>query len=146
MQKKIMCALFLSFVLVYAGCESMGEKTKSGALIGGVVGAGAGGIIGHQSGHGLGGAAIGAAVEAISGGLIGNQLDKADQKAKETNPNYLGITQVVDMASKGVPDDVIIDEIRRTKSTYHLTTEVITYLKEKKVGDKVIDEMLGTAK
>lgn len=146
MQKKTVPALFLCFILVCAGCESMGEKTKGGALIGGIVGAGAGGIIGHQSGHGLGGAAIGAAVGAISGGLIGNQLDKADQKAKEVNPNYLGITQIVDMASKGVPDDVIIDEIRRTKSVYNLTSEVITYLKEKKVGDKVIDEMLATAK
>lgn len=146
MQKRLKLVLFLSFILVGAGCESMGEKTKGGALIGGVVGAGAGGIIGHQSGHGLGGAAIGAVVGAIGGGLIGNQLDKADQKAKEVNPGHLGIMQIVDMASKGVPDDVIIDEINRTKSVYNLTSEIINYLKEKKISDKVIDVMLATGK
>ncbi|MBL7197879.1 MAG: glycine zipper 2TM domain-containing protein [Candidatus Omnitrophica bacterium] len=144
MQKKIIFLVFLSFVLVIIGCETMGEKTKGGALVGGIIGAGAGGIIGHQSGHGGEGAAIGAAVGAISGGLIGNQLDKADQKALATNPNHLGILQIVDMASKSVPDDVIIDEIRRTKSVYNLTSEVISYLKENGVGDKVIDEMLST--
>ena len=138
---RIIAIVFLCFVL-FVGCESMGEKTKGGALIGGIVGAGAGGIIGHQSGHGGEGAAIGAAVGAISGGLIGNQIDKNDQEAKTTNPNHLGILQIVDMASQGVPDDVIIDEIRRTNSSYNLTSETITYLKENGVGDKVIDEML----
>lgn len=146
MQDKRFYTLFLCLILAFTGCESMGEKTKGGALIGGIVGAGAGGIIGHQSGHGIEGAAIGAAVGAISGGLIGNQLDKADQKAKEDNPNYLGITQIVDMVSKATPDDVIIDEIHRTKSVYNLTSEIISYLKEKKISDKVIDVMLATAK
>ena len=144
MYKKIMFFVFLSFILIITGCQSMGEKTKGGALIGGIVGAGAGGVIGHQSGHGGEGAAIGAAVGAISGGLIGNQMDKSDQEAQATNPSHLGILQIVDMASKDVPDDVIIDEIRRTESVYNLTSETITYLKDNGVGDKVIDEMLAT--
>lgn len=143
MDKKIILLAFLSFVLVVSGCESMGQKTKSGALIGGIVGAGAGGIIGHQSGHGVEGAAIGAAVGAISGGLIGNQMDKSDQKAQAVNSSHLGMLQIVEMASEGVPDDVIIEEIRRTNSEYNLTSETITYLKENGVGDKVIDEMLA---
>jgi len=120
----------------------MSGKTKSGALIGGIVGAGAGGIIGHQSGHGGEGAAIGAAVGAISGGLIGNQIGKSDQKAQAANPSHLGILEIVDMASQGVPDDVIIDEIRRTDSEYDLSPETIDYLKDNGVSDKVIDEML----
>ncbi|MFC1646452.1 YMGG-like glycine zipper-containing protein [Candidatus Omnitrophota bacterium] len=144
MSKKIFLFVLLSFVLIATGCQSMGEKTKGGALIGGIVGAGAGGIIGHQSGHGGEGAAIGAAVGAISGGLIGNQIDKSDQEAKATNSSHLGILQIVDMASKDVPDDVIIDEIHRTNSVYSLTSETITYLKENGVGDKVVDEMLAT--
>jgi len=146
MQKKLILLVFLSFVLIITGCESMGQKTKGGALIGGVVGAAGGGIIGHQSGHGWEGAAIGAATGAVAGGLIGNQMDKADQKAQEVNPNHLGMLQIVDMASKGVPDDVIIEEIRRTNSVYNLSSETITYLKDNKVGDKVIDEMLSTSK
>ncbi len=140
--RKVAFFVFLSLILIAAGCSSMSGKTKSGALIGGIVGAGAGGIIGHQSGHGGQGAAIGAAVGAISGGLIGNQIDKSDQKAQAANPSHLGILEIVDMASQGLPDDVIIDEIRRTNSEYDLSSETIAYLKDNGVSDKVIDEML----
>jgi len=142
MRKSAVCLLFVCSLFVIFGCESMGEKTKTGALTGGVLGAAAGGIIGHQSGHGLEGAAIGAGVGALGGGLIGNQMDK---NAKASNPEHLGILEIVDMASKGVPDDVIVDEINRTNSVYSLTSETITYLKDNGVGDKVIDAMLATA-
>jgi uncharacterized protein YcfJ len=145
MKTKITFSIFLATVLLLAGCESMGPKTKTGALAGGVIGAGAGGIIGQQMHRGAEGAVIGAALGALSGGLIGNQWDKMDTAAKATNPNYLAITGIVDMASKGVPDDVIISEIQRTHSTYRLTSEVITYLKQNKVSDKVVNFMLATA-
>jgi uncharacterized protein YcfJ len=130
--------------LLIAGCESMGPKAKTGAVTGGVVGAVAGGVIGHQMGSGIEGAAIGAAVGAIAGGLIGNEIDKADRKALEANPNYLAITSIIDMAAKGMPDDGIIDEIKRTKSTYNLTTEMVDYLRKNKVSDRVINYMLST--
>ncbi|MFH1622000.1 MAG: YMGG-like glycine zipper-containing protein [Candidatus Omnitrophota bacterium] len=146
MQKKLTLLVLLFFVLIIIGCESMGQKTKGGALIGGVVGAAGGGIIGHQSGHGWEGAAIGAATGAVAGGLIGNQMDKSDKKAQEVNPNHLGMLQIVDMASKKVPNDVIIEEISRTNSVYNLSSETITYLKNNGVGDKVIDVMLSTSK
>lgn len=145
MKGKIALLIFLSAAVVLAGCETMGQKTKTGAVTGGVIGAATGAIIGHQMGRGAEGAAIGAAVGAISGGLIGRQLDELDKKATATNPNHLAITSIVDMAQKGVPDDVIISEIKRTGSTYELTSEVITYLKQNKVGDKVINYMLGNA-
>jgi len=122
------------------GCESMGEGTKKGAGIGAVTGAAIGGIVGHQDGHGWEGALIGGAAGATAGGLIGNQMDKASAQGQG---DYLSITQIVTMAKDGVPDDVIIDEIDRTKSKYNLTSETITYLKNNGVGDKVIDVMLG---
>ncbi len=137
--------LFLVLILALVGCESMGPKTKTGAVAGGVIGAGAGGIIGHQMGRGIEGAAIGAVVGALSGGLIGNELDKTDKQALASNPNYLTIMSIVDMASKGAPDDVIISKIQRTNSVYNLTAGIIDYLKKKKVGDRVIDYMLSTA-
>ncbi len=143
MVKKIL--LLVLSVLLIAGCESMGPKTKTGAVAGGVIGAVAGGVIGHQMGSGIGGAAIGAAVGAIAGGLIGNELDKADKKALESNPDHLTYVSIVDMASKGTPDDVIISEIQRTKSTYALTAGIIDYLRKNKVGDKVINYMLSTS-
>ena len=141
-------AFVLAFIVALAivGCESMGQKTTTGAVTGGLIGATAGGIIGHQSGSGLGGAAIGGAIGALSGGLVGNQLDKADKKALTQNPNYLTYPSIVDMAQKGVPDVVIISEIQRTNSVYYLNSEIITYLKQNKVGDKVIDYMLSTSR
>jgi len=141
--KQRMLILLLAFSLV--GCESMGPKTKTAAVTGGVLGAVAGGVIGHQMGEGVAGAAIGAAVGAVGGGLLGNEWDKADKDALDHNPNYLTIASIVDMVAKGMPDDVIIDEIKRTRSVYSLSAETIDYLKKNKVSNKVIDYMLSGA-
>jgi len=135
--------LFLAAALICAGCQSMGEKATTGAVGGGLLGAVAGGIIGHQSGHGLEGAAIGAATGAVAGGLIGNQMDK---KAMAVNPNHMPLTKIAEMASQGTPDAVIIDEIKRTNSVYDLNAELITYLKNNKASDRLIDYMLSTRK
>jgi len=141
MRKKGMrLVLSLFLVLSAAGCASMGEKAKTGAVAGGLLGAAAGGIIGHQSGHGLEGAAIGGAAGVLGGGLIGNQMDK---KALAANPNHITVIKIAEMAAKGIPDGVIISEIQRTKSVYTLTSEVITYLKENGVNDRVVDYMLS---
>lgn len=71
---KRMCNALLLLVLISGliGCST----TQKGAGIGALGGAALGGIIGHQSGHGLEGAAIGAAAGAISGGVIGENMDK----------------------------------------------------------------------
>ena len=140
MRKKVLSSLVLVLILAITGCASMGEKSKTGAVAGGLVGAIAGGIIGHQSGHGLEGAAIGGATGVLGGGLIGDQMDK---KALAANPNHITVMKIVEMAANGVPEGVIISEIKRTKSVYDLTSEVITYLKENGVGDRVVDYMLS---
>ncbi|MGD0335988.1 MAG: glycine zipper domain-containing protein [Candidatus Omnitrophota bacterium] len=142
MKTKVLFLCFLVFALVLAGCESAGPKTEVGAVGGGLLGATAGGIIGHQSGHGLEGAAIGAAVGALGGGLIGNAMDKGDKAALAVNPNYITYPKIVEMAKSGVPDSVIISEIQRTHSVYQLNSEIITYLKENKVSDRVVDYMM----
>jgi uncharacterized protein YcfJ len=56
-------------------CTSCGPSAKRGAVLGGLIGAGAGTIIGHQSGRPLEGAAIGGAVGAGAGGLLGGARD-----------------------------------------------------------------------
>jgi uncharacterized protein YcfJ len=142
MQKKI---LALGLVVLLAGCQSMGDKAKTGAVAGGVIGAVGGGIIGHQIGSGPVGALIGATVGAVAGGLIGNELDKADEKAKAANPQHIAYAAIVQRAQAGEPDEAIIQDIKRTSSTYQMTSETIDYLKKNKVSDKVIDCMLATA-
>jgi uncharacterized protein YcfJ len=146
MKTRMLWVLSLAVALVIVGCESMGEKTKTGAVAGGLIGATAGGIIGHQSGHGLEGAGIGAAVGAISGVLIGNAMDQHDRAAVAVNPNHIPLTKIAEMGKQGTPDAVIIAEIDRTHSVYKLNSEIITYLKQNKVSDKVIDYMMSTAK
>jgi len=139
--KKRISVLLLAVVLSAAGCESMGDGTKKGAGIGALTGAAIGGIVGHQQGRGWEGAAIGGAAGALGGGLIGNQMDK---NAKAVNAAHVSVVEVAQMATDGVPDDVIISELQRTDSKYQLTSEIINYLKGKGVGDSVINYMLAT--
>lgn len=140
MKKETFLSLLLISALCLTGCASMGEKTKTGAVAGGLLGAIAGGIVGHQSGHGLEGAAIGGAAGALGGGVIGNQMDK---KALTANPEHITVIKLVEMTKNNIPDAVIISEIKRTKSVYDLTSEVITYLKENGVSHRVVDYMLS---
>lgn len=135
--------------LVCLGCESMGPKAKTGALVGAAAGAAAGGIMGHQSGAWtlLQGAGIGAALGALGGAFIGNSKDKsAVPQADLENLKQISVLNISDMVSKEVPDDVIISEIQRTKSVYTLSAETIVYLKKNKVSDRVIDYMNSTVK
>ena len=71
MKKFLMLSALLC--LIIAGCSTPSGK---GAAIGGTGGAILGGVIGHQSGHGVEGAAIGAAAGAIGGALIGEHMTK----------------------------------------------------------------------
>ena len=138
--KRLLLPLVL--ILVLANCGIAAAATRSGAATGGLLGAVAGGIIGHQKGKGLEGAAIGAAAGLLTGGLIGADMDK---RALTTNSDHITVIRVAEMGRQGVPDAVIIGEIKRTGSGYNLTSEIITYLKDNKVSDRVVDYMMSTA-
>lgn len=67
----------------FTGCNT--TPTQDGAVAGGLIGAGAGAIIGNQN-HGRSGegALIGAGVGALTGALIGDQVDEhRDRKAQQ---------------------------------------------------------------
>ena len=152
--KKI-CALFLcsSLILLSAGCSSNKTRVAEGGIIGGVVGAAAGGIIGHQMGRGSEGAAIGAATGAAAGLLIGSQINKPQTAANTqgtqatqsvqpgANLNQMSMQQVVDLSKQGINEDVIIDKIRLSNSKFILVPADIEYLKKEGVSGKVIAEM-----
>lgn len=70
-------ALALATTLVSCG----GPNSQTGAVIGALGGAAAGGIIGHQSGRGLEGAAIGGALGGIGGAVVGDAQDKRNAEA-----------------------------------------------------------------
>jgi hypothetical protein len=75
MNSKLIASLSLAAALC-AGCEGNGPNTQNGAVTGGLLGALAGGIIGHNSGGGAaGGAVVGGILGAVAGGTIGNSVD-----------------------------------------------------------------------
>ncbi len=64
-----------ALALGLASCGA-GPNTQRGAATGGLLGAGAGAIIGHQSGRTAEGALIGGAAGATAGGLYGHSRDQ----------------------------------------------------------------------
>jgi uncharacterized protein YcfJ len=136
-------SLLFVVVLTAAGCQSMDSQTKTGAGIGALTGAVLGGVVGHNDDeHGVEGALIGGAAGAVAGGLIGNSM--GDKTTTTTSNSYLTVEQIIAMSKNGSPDDLIIAEIKRTRSKYELTSSTITYLKNNNVSDGVIDYMMKT--
>ena len=85
--RKIIAVACAVGVLGLAGCESVGtaaqSKRNQGALLGGLLGAGTGAIIGNQTDHAGAGTAIGAGLGALGGGLLGNALEEQDRRAQQ---------------------------------------------------------------
>ena len=71
MNKVARLAVVVVICAVAVGCTT----TEKGAALGGLGGATLGGIIGHQSDHGVAGAAIGGAVGTVGGLLVGEHMD-----------------------------------------------------------------------
>lgn len=135
------------------GCESM-SNTAKGGLIGGGVGTGLGAIAGGGKGALIGGLA-GTAI----GGIIGNDIDQEEKREKDhrlavaeakaaaaTAPPPpaaapLGMMDVVQMSREGMAENVIINQIRATHSTYQLSVEDLRMLQANNVSPRVIEEM-----
>jgi hypothetical protein len=141
------------FGISLAGCyypQGRPDYTASGALAGGATGA----IIGSAAGrHGSGGL-VGAAVGAVVGGLIGHGMDQEQearlraqapqtlQRVEQGQP--LTEMDVQSLAKAGVSDDLIISQIRSSRTVYHLTAADIITLKNAGVSDRVINFMINT--
>jgi outer membrane lipoprotein SlyB len=148
-------ALAVSAV-VLTGCQNPDgtqNNTGSGALIGGAMGAITGAAIGGPR-HGGEGALIGAAAGLIAGGLIGNSMDQEQQaRLRQQAPQTyvrvdqgqpLGVADVRALARAGINDDVIISQIRNSRTVYHLSAADIIDLRDAGVTDKVVNYMINT--
>jgi uncharacterized protein YcfJ len=142
MKRILVGVLCLGFVFLIVGCQNTQTRATEGAVIGGILGAATGGIIGHQTHHGGEGAAIGAAVGAVTGGLIGSQIEKPGQ-TPAANPKQMSIQEIIDLTQQGTPENIIADKIKATHSKFALTEADINYLKKQGVTQKVIDTMQG---
>jgi len=70
--RKVIAAASVLLLVLGSACASV-DTTEEGAATGGLVGAGAGAVIGHQSGHTLEGGLIGAGVGAVTGAVVGHE-------------------------------------------------------------------------
>jgi hypothetical protein len=140
--------LYLLIVpFVATGCASM-NGTERGAVGGGVVGAAAGTAIGAATGRPLLGAALGGAAGTATGALLGNESDKRDAREREIalaeareQQQRMGIADVIALAQAGHSDQVIINQIRSTRSTFQLAGSDLDMLKNAGVSQPVIAEM-----
>jgi uncharacterized protein YcfJ len=72
----VVCAALVGSL---TGCAQL-NTTQKNALGGGVLGAGAGALIGHQTHHAAGGAAIGGALGALAGTAFGYQMQQTEER------------------------------------------------------------------
>jgi outer membrane lipoprotein SlyB len=144
-------------VILAAGCYTPSgrqDNTAGGALAGGAIGAGTGAIIGSQSGHAGEGALIGGAIGALSGAIIGGSIDQAQRErlANDYPQTYrrveqgqpLTLADVKALAKSGVSDEVIISQIRNSRTVYRLSATEIIELHDAGVSNRVIDFMINT--
>ena len=94
-----------------SGCESMGtaaqSKTTQGAVLGGLLGAGTGAIIGNQTDHAGAGTAIGAGLGALSGAMVGHALEENSAKAQQqSTPVAAGRTKFCPVGGELYGEDI----------------------------------------
>ena len=138
------------------GCQNPNgtqNNTGSGALIGGAMGAITGAAIGGPR-HGGEDALIGAVAGVIAGSLVGNSMDREQEaRLKAQAPQTyvkvdqgqpLSIADVKALAKAGISEDVIINQIKNSRTSYHLSAADIIDLRDADVTDKVVNYMINT--
>lgn len=146
-----------------SGCETMHSNTAKGAGVGGLLGAGIGTAIGAATGDAGTGALAGGLIGAGVGGIAGADADARDREradavkiaqaeatiASQPVRGPLSLDDVVQMSRPNpatgarMSDDLLIDYIRSTNSTFHLSPGDITYLTTNGVSDRVVREMVN---
>jgi hypothetical protein len=149
------------------GCSSLpGNSKQQGTVIGGVGGALAGAALGKGK-PGLG-ALVGGLLGAGGGYLIGAQKDKVDAKRRdealaahkraEQNPakpedvdksrtadlnddGFVTLDEVVAMERANLSDHEMVDRLQRTGQVFELTDEQEKYLEDRGVSRDVVVEM-----
>lgn len=148
MKRRFWCSALL---LLACGCSSM-NNTESGAVGGGLLGAGIGTLFGLACHHPLAGAAIGGAVGAGTGALVGNAEDHAEKRQAIAQANAVAVAQdaasraptlpdIVSMTQHNVSEANIIYQIRNSGAYYALTAQDINYLRDNGVSATVIAEL-----
>jgi Glycine zipper len=140
--------IWISGLMLLSTCGCTGlNNTEQGAL----TGAGIGGLFGALVGgrHALPAAAVGAVGGGLIGGAIGADKDRQDQRrtavavatANQAARNQMSLPDIVQLAQRGTPDDIIIRQMDATGSVFSLTIQDINYLQDQNVSSRVISAM-----
>jgi hypothetical protein len=91
---------------------------------------------------------------ALAGGVIGSSIEQAQrERLEQESPQTLqrvsqgqplGLADIKALARAGVSDEVIMSQIRNSRTAYRLTTAEIIELKDAGVSNRVIDYMINT--
>jgi hypothetical protein len=143
--------LALLAMLSSEGCSTM-NNTESGALGGGLIGAGIGALAGGHK-HALEGAVAGGAIGTGVGALAGHSADQDEKRRQEAIAaanapvnGPLSFEQIVQMSKAGVGDPLIINQIRASRTSYNLDADMIIWLQQNGVSNAVITEMQNTSR
>ncbi|MFO0965436.1 MAG: glycine zipper domain-containing protein [Gemmataceae bacterium] len=137
-----LCLLGL-LALTAPGCATnTGTGALTGAGVGGLLGAGLGALTGRPNAA-LAGAAIGAGTGAVVGGAVGNDMDRQENRAKAAAAYAaahppLSLQDVVSMAQSHVGDELIINQIQTSRSSYVLSPDDVVYLRSNGVSSRVV--------
>lgn len=155
LQASILCLITSAVVLT--GCytpDGRYDRTAGGALAGGAIGAGTGAIIGNATHRGGEGALIGGAIGALSGAIIGGSIDDAERQhlheehfqapPRTERGEALTLVDIKALTAADVSDEVIISQIRSSRTVYRLSANDIIDLHDAGVSNKVIDFMINT--
>lgn len=88
MKKSITLFAVIAAAVSFSSCANQGPGANQGMATGALLGAAAGGIIGHQSGRGLEGAAIGAVGGGAVGSAYGTSQDQRYYAPPPPQPRY----------------------------------------------------------
>ncbi|KNX40139.1 putative lipoprotein YiaD precursor [Roseovarius tolerans] len=88
----------------YVGGDDPRRKTKSGAVIGGLVGAATGAAVSDSKGKG---ALLGGAIGALGGAAIGNALDRQEAELRQQLDSDVQITNTGDRLILTMPQDIL---------------------------------------
>lgn len=161
--KKIFCLCVVSVYVwsfpatIFAQSEN---KAGQGAVVGGLLGAVAGGAIGHKKHKTTEGVLIGGAIGALGGAAVGSQMktgasqgsSASGQTTTKTSsdtqvisgvsaPAKVTMKQIVYWTEQGLPSDEIISRIKKSASTFILTADDVSYLQGQGVSLRVIEAM-----
>lgn len=141
--------LVLALASFAAGCASPYYADR-GAAAGGLLGAGAGALVGSQTGNAGAGAAIGAGLGALTGSIFGAQMDEvaaqnraaiASQLGRQVTPGVATMDEVVAMTRAGVDPQLIAGYVQSSGVAAPITTQDVIYLHQQGVATPVIQAM-----